>query len=396
MNEVESIYNKNFIILNIFLFLAYCNIAVFFQFPYYLQYKLGINPELIGIVISVYSLIGLIARPIFSAIITPFNAKKIIIFSSVAVFISLVLYTFAVNIPGLIFVRIIHGLSYVILGTATMAAIVESVPPKQSGKAFGIIGIITILPFAVLPPLLKPLSLKFSFISILVYFGIFLLIGTFFIFFLKKPENLTKAKKTSVKITKKELIENITDINMIFLFTTSLLLFTSFAATFFYIKGYGVKHNIPNPGWFFTISTFMEVGIRVFFSSYFDKINKILFLGFSMILMAISYFMLAMFNSQILFLFAAVLFGSGMGVAMPLINSLLFDFSKPKLRAFNSNIGIEMFQGGFFIGSLIGGLILSKWDYKTIFFSCGIITIISIISIFYLYHRTKERYVFNS
>jgi predicted MFS family arabinose efflux permease len=392
----KKIFNNNFIILNIFLFLSYCNIAVFFQFPSYLQYKLGINPEWIGIVISVYSLTGLIIRPLISAVITPLNAKKIIIFSSIAVVLSLILYSFTINITGIIIVRIFHGLAYVVLGTGIMSAIVASVPPDQSGKAFGIIGIITILPFAVLPPLLKPLTSKFSFVSILIYFGLLLLIGTFLILFLKKTEKISAKEKEKAKITKKEFIENLTDINIILLFLISLFLFTSFAATFFYIKGYGIKHNMPNPGWFFTISTFMEIGVRIFCSSYFDRVNKITFLGVSMMLMAVSYFILAMFYSVIMFLFVAVLFGLGIGIAIPLINSLLFDLSKPKLRAFNSNIGVEMFQGGFFIGSLIGGIILSKWNYEAIFLVCGIICLISIGLIFYIYYQTKENYEYNN
>ncbi len=396
MNSPKKVFNKNFIILNIFLFLSYCNIAVFFQFPSYLQYRLGINPEWTGVLISVYSLTGLIARPFISAVITPVNARRIIILSSVSVFISLILYAFALHIPGIIAIRIIHGLTYVVLGTAVMAAVVASVPANQSGRAFGVIGIITILPFAVLPPLLKPLTSRFSFVSILICFGLLLFLGTFLVFFLEKPDKVSDSEKEKAKITKKELIHNILDINIIFLFVISLFIFTAFAATFFYIKGYGIKHNMINPGWFFTISIFMEIGVRIFFNSYFDKVNKISFLGFSMLLMAVSYFTLAMFFNWIMFLFVAVLFGVGIGVAMPLINSLVFDFSEPKLRGFNSNIGVEMFQGGFFIGSLTGGIILSRWSYETIFFCCGILCLISILLTFYLYHRTRGSYVSGS
>jgi predicted MFS family arabinose efflux permease len=373
----DKVLNKNFIILNIFLFLAYCNVAVFFQFPYYLQYKLGISPEWIGILISVYSLTGLIVRPFISAVITPFNAKKIIIFSSIAVIVSLILYSFSGNIPGIIAVRVIHGLFYVILGTAIMAAVVGTVPRNKSGEAFGFIGIITILPFAVLPPLLKPLTEKFSFVSLLIYFGVLMLLGTVSIFFLKQPEKLTNIEKEKAKISKHDIIENFKDMNLAILFLISLLLFSSFAATFFYIKGYGIEHKLPNPGWFFTISTVMEIGVRIFCSKYFDRVNKVFFLGISLLLMVVAYFILIIFHNFLIFLFVAALFGIGIGAAMPLINSLLFDFSKPKLRAFNSNIGVEMFQGGFFLGSLLGGLILSKWNYEAIFLICGVLCLIS-------------------
>ncbi len=391
MKQPDRVFNRNFIILNLFLFLCYCNIAVFFQYPYYLQHNLKIAPEWIGILISIYSFTGLIARPFFSAIITPYNAKKAIIFSSFGVFFSLILYSFAYTIPKIIIVRVIHGFTYVILGTSIMAAIVATVPKNQSGKAFGIIGIITILPFAVLPPLLKPLSSKFSFVSILIYFGIFLLVGTILIFFLKTPKTLTKIEKIEAKISKHDLIENLKDFKIISLFSISLILFTTFSATFFYIKGYGALHNLPNPGWFFTISTCIEIGIRIFCSSYFDRVNKITCLGYSMFAMVVTYFILAFFPTWKMFLIASVFFGVGTGIAIPLLNSLLFDFSKPKMRAFNSNIGLEMFQGGFFIGALVGGIVLSKWNYNTIFFVCGIISFLAIFLIIYLYFREKEK-----
>ena len=56
------------------------------------------------------------------------------------------------------------------------------------------------------------------------------------------------------------------------------------------------------------------------------------------------------------------LLGLGWGVVMPVLNALLFDRSRPKLRAFNTNLGLQMFQGGFFVGPLAGAVALHRGD----------------------------------
>ncbi len=390
MTSESSIYNKNFILLNLILFLSYCNITIFFQFPFYLQYKLGISPECIGIIVSIFSLSGLILRPFISAIIIPSNAKKMIFASVIGLVISLLLYSYATNIETLLFVRIIHGVAYVVFGTSVLTGIVATVPSNKSGQAFSIIGIITLLPFAVMPPLLKPLTSKYSFVSVLTYFGLLMLLTIIIVPFLNRFKNPPNVNKSEMKITKKDLIESFRNINLIILFTVSLLLFTSFSATFFYIKGYGIKNHIPNPGWFFTIATTMEIGVRIFLGKYFDKTDKMPLLGIAMFIIFMAFLLLSLKCNNTLFLISAAMFGTGMGIAMPLISSLIFDFSPPKLRSFNSNIGIEMFQGGFFIGSLTGGIIISYYSYRAIFsFSC-FLSIFSILLIIFLYFFKRK------
>jgi len=391
MNLKQGLFNKNFILLNLVLFLAYCNITIFFQFPFYLQYKLQISPEWIGIIVSIFSLTGLILRPFISAVIIPSNARKVICISAICLIISLLLYSFAFTIKNLLIIRVIHGIAYVVFGTAIFTEIVASVPANQSGQAFSIIGIITLLPFAVMPPLLKPLTSKYSFVSVLTFFGILLFLTIVIIPFLDKFKNSPNFNKKDMKISKKELMANITDGNLIILFTISLLLFTSFSATFFYIKGYSIKNHIPNPGWFFTVATAMEIGVRIFLGKFFDKTEKIPLLGISMVIMAIAFFLLSFKCNITLFLITAAMFGFGMGISMPLINSLIFDFSSAKLRSFNSNLGIEMFQGGFFIGSLMGGIIISYYSYKAIFLLSGFLSVFSILLIIFLYlNKRKE------
>jgi len=62
-------------------------------------------------------------------------------------------------------------------------------------------------------------------------------------------------------------------------------------------------------------------------------------------------------------------------VAIPLMMALLFDISEARFRGLNMNLALVMMQVGFFVGPLMGGIILARWGYETLFFFCGILNI---------------------
>ncbi|MBW2048725.1 MAG: MFS transporter [Deltaproteobacteria bacterium] len=384
MKSEDTLFGKDFIILNAILFLSYFNVAVFFQFPTYLQHGLGIRPEWIGVLISVFALTGLLLRPFASVLIQPVNARRYIFFSIIGLVASLTLYSTAQTVSGVFAVRIVHGLFYAIFGTALMTEIVGCVPRSRSGQAFGMIAVITLLPYAVMPPLLKPLSEGLGgFVPVLLVLAALMLLVLPLAGALKAP--LEKAGgKPEGKIAKQDFIHNFRNTSLAVIFLLSLFVFTSFSATFFYLKGHGLNNGLRNPGWFFTISTAMEIGVRIFAGSFFDRINKVFFLGASLLILGAGYFFLAVAHSPVVFFGLAVLFGLAWGVGLPLINSLIFDYSEPSLRPFNTNFGLEMFQGGFFLGSLAGGLVLSRWGYAAIFQSCALLCLACVALIFLL------------
>ena len=81
--------------------------------------------------------------------------------------------------------------------------------------------------------------------------------------------------------------------------------------------------------------------------------------------------MLAQVAGTGVFFSLGLIFGLGWGVAMPVFNGLMFDVSQPRFRAFNINLGLQMFQAGFFLGPLIGAPMLARWGYGTLYIFCA-------------------------
>ena len=259
-----------------------------------------------------------------------------------------------------------------VLATAALTKMMDSIPETRSGQAFGLITVITLLPYAVMPPLLDPLIRALGGFLPVLYLTAFLMILVFPLLLLIKTKGKEKGKKAGQRITGREQIENLKDKQVFSLLLISLLVYTAFAPVFFFLKGYALKIGISNPGWFFTLSTFMEIAVRLFGGSLLDKGSKARLLVFSLSGLVAAYFILAHTSGLYLFYGLGLGFGLCWGVAMPLLNGLIFDCSAVRFRALNTNLAMVMFQGGFFLGPLLGGWILSDWDYKILYYACGL------------------------
>lgn len=384
MSRPDRILTREFLSLNVIIFLNFCNIAVFFQFQTYLQNELHLSLQQIGLLIGLFALTGLLIRPVISPLFHPQNAKKWIFLSSAGVILSLLLYRAGTGFWSLALVRVIHGAVYVVMGTAMMAKIVGAIPPGRSSQAFGIISVITLLPYAVMPPLLEPLTrISGGFLPVVYVTALFMILTFPFLLWVKGGPSGEDSSYPQ-RIGKTELIENMKNRKILSLLIISLLLYIAFAPVFFYLKAYGDKIGIGNPGWFFTLSTFTEIGVRLFGGPFFDRTQKGRLLAYSLIALAVAYPILANASGKFLFYALGLFFGLCWGISMPLLNGLLFDLSPKKFRPLNTNLGVEMFQGGLFVGPMVGGWILGAWGYAPLYYFCGLIVLFSLALIPFL------------
>jgi predicted MFS family arabinose efflux permease len=371
MPQKEKIFTREFVALNTIIFLVFCNVAVFFQFEIYLDRELHLPGKQLGFLIGVFAFTALVVRPFISPFLHTHNARKWLFRSTIGVIVSLLLYYPATGFWSLTLVRILHGVWYVVLATAALAQLMVFIPEGRSGQAFGLITVITLLPYAVMPPLLEPLiRLGGGFLPVL-YLTAFLMILIFPLLAVIRGAGRKGEEKVPPKFSSRELLENLRSKPIFSLLAVSLLVYTAFAPVFYFLKGFALKIGITNPGWFFTLSTFMEIAVRLFGGSRLDKGSKRRTLTVSLIGLAAAYPFLAVSSGPVLFFGLGLVFGFFWGLAMPLLNSMIFDHSPPRFRAMNTNLAMVMFQGGFFLGPLLGGWILNGGDYRTLYYTCG-------------------------
>ncbi len=368
----QKLITKDFLALNAIVFLTYCNIAVFFEFHHYLG-TLPIDEKWFGLLIALFSVTVLVIRPIISPLLHPDNAKRWIGISCFWVLVSLLLYNVAHDFWTMAVVRLIHGAAYVVMATAVVSRLVGSIPREKSAQAFGLISVITLLPYAVMPPILEPLTrwagsfdnvLNLSCILMLLSFPLLLMVKS-------GPSDVSQASRE--RLGWSDVIENLKDARILSLMVLSLVVWTSYTPVFYFLKGHGDEIGVKNPGWFFTLSTFAEIGVRLVAGPLFDKLNKAKVLIASLLWLGLSNLAMAHVSTPTAFFSMGVVLGLGWGVAMPVLSGLTFDVSQPRFRALNTNLAMEMFPCGFFVGPLAGGYILVHSSYTTLYYTCAAI-----------------------
>ena len=389
MSPSPPLWTKDFFFFNGAVFLAFANLAAFFYLEEYLR-TLPIDPRWFGLLIGLFAAVSLVLRPFLSFVLRPDNARRWIFVSTLGVMAALAVYGWPKSFSSMGLLRLFHGAAHVVLATALFTGMVHRIPPSKSGQAFGLISIVTLLPYAVIPPLLQALMGQLGgYPQVLAFMGLTMVLIFPLILFDRYPIRGDFGPEKA-RLTSKELRENFRDWRIGLILSAMLLFYSGYAVVFFFLAGFARKLGLAQVGWFFTLSTIGEIGIRLVGSAWFDRKNKRGLVGGSLVAAAGGYFCLPWVTTEGgLFILGGFL-GLGWGVAMPVLNALLFDCSTTRMRAFNTNLGLQMFQTGFFIGPLLGTLILQRGGYEGLYYGCAALAVISAGLMFRLPEKKED------
>ena len=372
MPQPEKLFTRNFLTLNIIIFLAFCNVAVMFKFFDYLN-TLPIPRRLNGLLIGIFPITALVLRPLISPLLHQGNARRWISLCSLGSMTALWAYVPVQSFWSMAMVRLLHGSAYVGLAAATIALMVCYIPPSRSGQAFGLISVSTVLPYALLPPLLDPIAHRLGgFQWVMALTSLVILPALPLLLTLKTPPaDHNPGIFQQKRINGRELAEDLKYRSVSLLLLLILLFYSGFAVTFFFINSFASKIGITNPGYFFTLSASTTIAVRLLGGLLFDRLNKVRVLAVALLALAAAYLALTHTLSETWFYSLAVFFGLCWGVTMPLLNALMYEISPTRFQGLNINLATEMIDGGFFLGPLAGGIVLANGGYILLHTLCG-------------------------
>jgi predicted MFS family arabinose efflux permease len=372
--SAPSLWSPGFAVLAGITFLTYANISVFFQFHAFLT-TLPISPEWFGLIIGAFAGVSLLARPLVSPFFHPGNARPFLVMGTVLVMASLAAYTLAHSLAGILLVRIFHGLAFVVMGSALMALVIEYVPRERSAQFFGILSIIILVPNTLVPPALPALTRLFGgFTGVLLAFSALCALVFPLLALIRHPGAGRRAPAGG-SLTGREIRENLTDPGVLALLLSMLMMYSGHAMIFFFLNGFGQAMGFAGTGFFLTLTTAGEIGVRLACGSFLDRADKARTLGATLAGLALCYSALASVPGEWAFFLTGALIGVGWGVAMPVFNGLMFDISRPRCRSMNTNLGMQMFQAGFFFGPFVGGFVVPRWGYGALFGLCALLSL---------------------
>lgn len=356
---------------------------MFYSFYNFLNER-NLPSNLNGILIGLFSASGLVIRPIISPKLNSDNAILALAISFLLTALSLLLYNYVNSLIPMVLLRILHGAAVVTSISACIAILMLFMPPEKSGQGFGIIGVMTLAPYAIVPLIVENFFGSTPLGNIYAYTAFVMLPPVIMLFPLaSKLKKLARNTVTTKKLPPGAILQNISEGKISLLLIANGLIFIVFAVIFFFLKTFCAQSGIGEPSIFFSISTCVIVVTRVFFGPLFDKYNKATLIQCSLFIFSIAVLLLGAMTNLTIFYIAAIIYGAGFGAASPLMNGLMFNLSKPEFRGLNTNLMLQMCDIGFFIGPALGAFALStNLTQQQILSACAGIIVCAILLIF--------------
>jgi predicted MFS family arabinose efflux permease len=373
MPKPSGLFSFGFLAINLQFALVTAIAAMFFAFSGYLAY-LGVSPATAGFIISADALAALIVQPIIAPLVHSGTARRWLLGGSLTLAAALFITGHVTSVPFLVAARLLQGAGFICALSALITMVVRFIPPDMSGRAFGWVSLIRLIPYAVIPPFFDMMKVTPSSFGAVLNLAALTALIPIVVLALPLPSQ-SAAPDGSRPPGLSGMLDSLRSPAVFLLLLSALLFFCGHSAIFFYLKQFGAERGITNSSLFFTIATVMMIIVRLSGGWLFDRYSKVLLCIAGLLAVAVCYALLPVYANGRMFFILAGISGLGWGIAMPLQAAVMFDISTPQTRGMNQNLLVVMMQGGFFLGPFLGGQVISRSGFSILFACLAAVTL---------------------
>ena len=364
--KTETLWSKSYILI-----LAVNTVAFLgFQILIPLVPLYGLNftssESQIGLLAAGIAIAALCSRPFAGLIADRYDNNRIIVLTQLGTAAVVALYIAAPNIGALIALRLAQGFMFGLGSTAIVAAAARTVPESMMGRGIGILTVTGMGSQAIAPIMGLWIVEKWNYPTLFVSTAVIALAAAFLAAAAKVGKSGPKAREPVKKrISPRDLfaVESLGLVGLAVIIAASTSLPVSFIVLF------AQTRDIPHIGLFFTVNTVALVLMRIFGSGLIDRysVRHILPLGAAACAIA-----LAIIGASTTFpplCVAAVLMGSGYGIAAP---AILVNMIRAVGTGRIGTAGATYYFGidfAYVVGPIAMGLIAEASSYSVGFFA---------------------------
>jgi MFS family permease len=377
---MEKLWNVNYIKV------MTANFMIYFAFylltpllPLYLSERFGATKDIIGIVLSGYTIAALLSRPFSGYIVDSFDRKKVLVTCFFVFFIFFAGYIAAGTLLMFAIVRTLHGAPFGSVTVANTTVAIDVLPSSRRNEGIGYYGLSNNLSMAIAPS-----------IGIYVYHATNNFQLLFWIALVMALLGLLAA--SSVKLKQRETARNNDKISLDRFFLTRAWLMAINIALFGFC--FGVLSN------YLAIYGKEELGITSGTGTYFMLLSIGLFLSrlqgakslregrlthnaaYGMLISLTGYVLFVSCNNMVAYYISAVLIGLGNGHMYPAFLNMFINVAHHNERGTANSSILTSWDAGFGIGILAGGIIAQYFGYSAAFWTVAAINATGVLLFF--------------
>ncbi len=344
--------------------------------PLYIAEKGG-TPHQVGFVMGAFA-VGLIGSRSWLGSLADRQGRKITLLIGLAVAaIAPLFYIVSHNLPLLVAVRLLHGLSIAGFTTGYMALVTDIAPPQHRGEIIGYTSLVHPIGVALGPSLGSWLQMNYSHGSVfmtassLAALGFMAAAGVQAVNIPQDPgvPRPEKALFWRLLLSERLRIPSLVMLSVGLTFGTIATFMPLFIAT----EGFDIS-----AGLFYSVAAIASFMGRVATGSASDRWGRGIFISASLACYFISMVLLAQAQTSLDILWAAILEGLAGGVVIPMVAALMADRSTTDERGRVLSLSLGGFDLGMALaGPLLGGLI-DPLGYRLIFRMAAVFSLLGL------------------
>ncbi len=380
----EKLWNANYIkvmLTNFMLYFAFYLLTPLL--PLYLSESFGATKDVIGIVLSGYTVAALVIRPFSGYVVDSFSRKKVLMVCLSAFFICFAGYIAAGTILMFAICRTLHGAPFGAVTVANSTCAIDVLPASRRNEGIGLYGMSNNLAMAVAPSVGIYLHNAFGNYMSLFWIALAVAMASVII-------------AGTVKLPEKEIVKNKEKLSFDRFFLTRAWLLAINIAMFGFC--WGVLSN------YLAIYSKETLGITGGTGTYFailsiglltsrlqgrkalrqGKLTKNAAEG--MLLSLVGFIIFVAIPHPVAYYLSAALIGLGNGHLYPAFLNMFINVARHDQRGTANSSILTGWDLGFGIGCLLGGIVAEHFDYVATFWMVAIENALG-VTLFFLASR---------
>lgn len=325
----------------------------------------GVAANFAGTIVGVLSIASMCVRPFSGILSDRFSRKKLLILSLVGISIAMAGCGMTQSVPLLITFRVLHGLSFSIATTVTMALVAGTVPKQQMTQGLAYFAVGQTITSAFAPSLGIWLGQSFGYAITFLGAAALVLLAAILALWIVHPQPVTRATLGRKLVLSDFIAKEALPFGLL-----AIVVAGATGVENGFVALYGQQLGLGNVGWYFTIGAVALFVSRLGSGKLADKrASLVMCAGLGLISVA---FVLLGFgnirNATILFAGAALLKALGLGAVQPTLQaSSLKSVSDDRRGAAASTyyLGADIGQA---FAPMLGGVLAFANGYNNMFF----------------------------
>ena len=367
MGNLNTMFNRNFVVALIGFFFLFMSITLFFIFPLFFE-QFHASKSQIGLIMGIHSLTAIFIRPVFGRIIDVKGRKNISLLG-IGFLMAVLPFFHLIGDAGLLplTLRALGGIGWGISMTAAMTICSDLAPVSRLAQSMGIIGVAGLLSVALGPLLAEEIVRQFGFGGLYNTSLLFLIIS--FVCLALTKEVIKPNYNRHLR--KPDSLKKVALFPIILIFLLPVFHGATRGAVVFFIALFGKSISLDRIGPFFVAFSVSAILTRVFLGALSDRYGRKKILFPSVLIISLNLIFLSQVQSLGLFVLAGFIGGFGQGLIFPALSTYVIDILGQENKGFAISLYLTFFDIGMGFGPPLFGWISDLHGYRSMYLVAG-------------------------